>query len=292
MAINDLIARGSTPAPGQTTKRITDTLNRVADYRGKMLEMEEFQKDRKRRDAKRKLETTQAQQQQELLTEYGGTIKKHKVDKLETEIDKMRRQNKQGELLEVASAFYGVDSEEQFQKVVQNVPKKTLNRFGVDPKKGYEANRETLEYVGDRALHDVDQLQRLELAGYKARGDTSGMTQLGKLQRERDIAMMEGREEDVRQINQRINKEVSEADTAWRNVLGPATDYLMRGEKIPENLQNAIKLAMLTKEGPFEVQLIQALNTLDEVLELSGANKGGNRGGDDEVIDLTPEGYE
>lgn len=278
------IAQGGSPV-GRTMKRYVDTARGVADFRSQMAQLQEFKKGTSTRAAKRKLEKTQAEQENELLTQYGDLISETKVKKLESELTKMERQGKQEELIETASVFYGIEDEDQFQQVVKNVPKKTLKRFDIKPEEGLEGNRETIDYISNRALHDIEQLQRLELAGVKSSGDMSGMPALAKLQRARDIALAQGRQRDATELQAQIDKNINQADTAWRNVLGPITDHLVSGKKVPEGLKDALRVVLVTKEGPFDIKLMQTLRTVQDVLGMTGIEE--PVGGEDDVIDLT-----
>lgn len=289
---------------GTTATRVTDNLNRMMDFRTKAAELSEFEQTRgyrqKRRDLdiqqaetnletgqtnlirtkeeldewrknkptrriKNKAEREKAEQSYQFMTDYGDLIQANKAATLEDQIDQITRRKETEKLNDFASSMYDVSTDSEFQAAVQDVDPSILKRFNIKPEEGLEGNMETIKYVTSRALHTVPQMQALEQLTAKARQSTTGKTTLAKLQRERDIALQEGRTGDVQQIEARINKKISESDTAWRNVLGPVTDMIIQGKKVPDEYKQAVRLMILTKEGPFDVKLMQTLNTLDEM---------------------------
>lgn len=332
MAINELIARGGTPDPGSTARGITENMNRIMDFRTKAAqlseyeqtrgyrqrkrdleieqaettletgqtnliqtqeELDEWRKNKPTRKIKNKLEREQAEQSYQFMTEYGDLMQANKAATLEDEIDKINRRKETEKLNDFASAMYDVSTESEFQAAIKDVDPSILKRFKIDPENGLEGNMETVKYVTSRALHTVPQMQALEKLIAKARSSTTGKTTLAKLQRERDIALQEGRTGDVQQIEARIAKEISQADTAWRNVLGPITDMMLQGKKVPDEYKQAVRLMILTKEGPFDIKLMQALKTLDEMWDLvdgdiKAPGEGGGKNQAEEGTDENP----
>lgn len=152
---------------GKTAKRTVDTLRGVADYRTRVAELAEFKERKPVRDAEAKLKKQRAEQESEILTEYGDKIKESTALKIENEISNLKKENRWNEMQQIDSALQGIKDEDTYQMVIDNVPPAQLRKYDIEPEKSYKENKTAIKYLADRVQHDIKQRQAMELASLK-----------------------------------------------------------------------------------------------------------------------------
>lgn len=167
MAITDLIAKGGTPDPGQTTRSITEASNRIMDLRTKAAELQDFKREAPARRAEYDVRETKAKQENEILTEYGDKIKESTARKIDNEIATLRQNQRWTEMQEIDSVTQSIRGPEEWDMVKDNVAPALLRKYDLEPDKGYEENKTAIDYLTRQVQYNLEHRQAMELASLK-----------------------------------------------------------------------------------------------------------------------------